>query len=561
MVRVQLMKALIFAITLFSPTLCGAVSQPNILLLVAEDLSPRIGAFGDPVAHTPNIDELARDGVRYRNTFSTAGVCAPSRAALITGVHQNALGAGHMRSHNWAKAKYMAVPPPEIKAFPELLRAAGYFTYVTAKLDYQFSGHLPGSGPFTIWDSESTSVLGTSWRDRGDERPFFGMYAFMETHESGLFPRCCWPRSLTQVFMGMLHTVMHWGTEKKVRPEQVSVPPYYPDTTTIRRDIAQQYNNSITMDRLVGEVLQQLEDDGLAESTIVIWTTDHGDGLPRAKRELYDSGIKVPMVIRWPEKFRPEGVAAGDVDERLISFVDIAPTILTMAGVEVPDFVQGRQFLTGEKRDPRKYVYAAADRMDEARDRQRAVRDAQFKYIRNDFTDRPGAKHLAFRDNLDSMRELWKLHATGMLDEVQSQWFENHPPEELYDTLGDPYEITNLARDPLYAGVLIRMRGALENWQERVIDFGAIPESELAATNWPNGERPTTAAPIFTTLPDGRTITVTASTPGASIGYRINGGQWMLYSGPIYLPPGSELSAKAVRYGWAESAESVLTVN
>lgn len=548
------------ALALLSSALCNAVERPNILLLVAEDLSPRIGAFGDSVAHTPNIDALAEQGIRYTNTYTTAGVCAPSRAALITGVHQNALGAGHMRSHNWSQADYKAVPPPEVKAFPELLRGAGYFTYANAKLDYQFSGTGPGSGPFTIWDKESFMTLGASWRDRYDDRPFFGMYAFMETHESGLFPRCCWPRSLSHAFMALMHTVKHWNTPELVRPEQVTVLPYYPDSPAIRRDIARQYNNSITMDRVVGEVLQQLEQDGLADNTIVIWTTDHGDGLPRAKRELYDSGIKVPMVIRWPARFRPEALLPGTVETRMISFVDLAPTILALAGVEIPDFIQGQQLVGKGKPRPRDYIFAAADRMDEQHDRQRAVRDKQYKYIRNDYTDRAGAKHLAFRDNLDSMQALWRLGDKGQLNATQRLWFDNHPPEELYDTLADPHEIKNLANDPGYAEVLQRMRAALKAWQQGVPDLGAMPEADFAAQSWPNNEQPRTADPELRFLERFGKVRINASTKGASIGYRVNDQAWQLYVSPIAVAADDTVTAKAVRYGWAESAEVTLRI-
>lgn len=548
------------ALALLSSALCNAVERPNILLLVAEDLSPRIGAFGDSVAHTPNIDALAEQGIRYTNTYTTAGVCAPSRAALITGVHQNALGAGHMRSHNWSQADYKAVPPPEVKAFPELLRGAGYFTYANAKLDYQFSGTGPGSGPFTIWDKESFMTLGASWRDRYDDRPFFGMYAFMETHESGLFPRCCWPRSLSHAFMALMHTVKHWNTPELVRPEQVTVLPYYPDSPAIRRDIARQYNNSITMDRVVGEVLQQLEQDGLADNTIVIWTTDHGDGLPRAKRELYDSGIKVPMVIRWPARFRPEALLPGTVETRMISFVDLAPTILALAGVEIPDFIQGQQLVGKGKPRPRDYIFAAADRMDEQHDRQRAVRDKQYKYIRNDYTDRAGAKHLAFRDNLDSMQALWRLGDKGQLNATQRLWFDNHPPEELYDTLADPHEIKNLANDPGYAEVLQRMRAALKAWQQGVPDLGAMPEADFAAQSWPNNEQPRTADPELRFLERFGKVRINASTKGASIGYRVNDQAWQLYVSPVAVAAGDTVTAKAVRYGWAESAEVTLRI-
>ena len=283
-----------------------AADRPNILLLMAEDLSTRIGAFGDRVAVTPHLDQLAREGVRYPNTFTTAGVCAPSRAAHIMGAHQNSFGGQHMRtsSSHWP-LQYRTVPPADMKAYPELLRQAGYFTFVTTKLDYQFSGTGPGSGPFTIWDLESRA--GFPLDEVPAEMPFFGFVTFMETHESGMFPRWSWPRNTTHLLLQVLHIYLNLGVDDVVGPEDVTVPPYLPDTAAVRRDIARHYNNIHTMDLRVGEILAGLEDAGLADNTIVIWTTDHGDGLPRGKRELFDSGIRVPMIIRWPEKYRPAG--------------------------------------------------------------------------------------------------------------------------------------------------------------------------------------------------------------------------------------------------------------
>ena len=447
----------------------------------------------------------------------------------------------------------MVVPPPEVKAFPELLRAAGYFTYVNKKLDYQFSGDAPGSGPFTIWDQRSRKTSGVSWRDRAGHKPFFGMYAFMATHEGGLFPRCCWPKSIMHLIMGTMHTFIHRKTELQIRPEQVSVPPYYPDTPAIRRDIAQQYNNIITMDRQVGEVLSQLEADGLAESTIVIWTTDHGDGLPRAKRELFDSGFKVPMVIYWPEQYRPMGVKPGGLDSRLVSFVDLAPTILKMARANVPGFVQGRDFVTPDS-VPRKYIYAARDRLDETRDRQRAVRDKRYKYIRNYYPELSGAQHLAFRDDLNSMNELWRLLEEGRLNSTQRLWFGPRQKEELYDTKNDPFETNNLAGKPEFEPVLKRMRVALSNWQRVVPDQGATDEAELAEKFWPSENQPTTSTPNVSLNSNSGEVTLTATTDKASLGYRINGGNWLLYTRPVTLLVGETLTAKSVRYGWEESA-------
>nr|MDJ0869567.1 sulfatase-like hydrolase/transferase [Myxococcota bacterium] len=277
---------------------------PNLLLLVAEDLGPRIGAFGDPVARTPNLDRLAAEGVRYPNTFATAGVCAPARAALITGVHQISIGAQHMRASSRPAGGYQSVPPPEVKAFPELLRAAGYHTFVTAKLDYQFSGIRTGSGPFTIWDAEDDAAL---WAGREAGQPFFGMLNFLETHESGLFlPLGHWPHSGMHLLVQLYRTWLFGlsGEDDPTPPEAVAVPPWLPDTPAVRADLARHYDNVRRMDAAVGAILARLEADGLADSTVVIWMTDHGDGLPRAKRELFDSGLRVPMIVRWPERLR-----------------------------------------------------------------------------------------------------------------------------------------------------------------------------------------------------------------------------------------------------------------
>jgi arylsulfatase A-like enzyme len=239
-----------------------------------------------------------------------------------------------------------------VKAYPELLRAAGYYTWTDRKLDYQFSGTMAGSGPFTIWDREGGDA--DDWRNRRPGQPFFGLVNFNITHESGVFPPLGhWPNSPTHLLMQVMRAAMLPSVEEgdPVSPSQVQVPPYYPDTGTVRADIARHYNNIAAMDRQVGEILAELEADGLADSTIVVWTTDHGDGLPRAKRDLFDAGIKVPMVIRWPEAYRPKGVAANGIDTRLISFIDFAPTLLRLAGVPLPSYLQGRDFVEAEPRE------------------------------------------------------------------------------------------------------------------------------------------------------------------------------------------------------------------
>jgi arylsulfatase A-like enzyme len=528
--------------------------RPNILVLRAEDMSARVGAFGDEVAVTPNIDQLAKEGVRYPNTFTAAGVCAPSRAAHITGMHQISFGGQHMRSSSGPLGAYKAVPPPEVKAYPELLRAGGYYTWTDHKLDYQFSGPMAGSGPFTIWNDEKDEG---HWRNRQSGQPFYGLVNFAITHESGVFtPLGTWPHSFTHLLMQVMRAVTLPSVEDNdpVRPDQIQVPPYYPDTGTVRADMARHYNNLAMMDRQVGEILDQLEADGLADSTIVIWTTDHGDGLPRAKRDLFDLGIKVPMIIRWPEAYRPEGVAANGIDTRLVSFIDFAPTILRLAGVSPPDYLQGQDFVEDE---PREYIYASRDRIDEIADRQRAVRDGRYKYIRSWYPEQPGGHHLDYRDNMDMMQELWTLLEAGELNVQQRQWFEAPGEERLFDLAADPLELNNLAADPVHRETLERMRGALADWQGRVEDWSEQSEADMLAGFRPDGETPVTAVPRLA-FRAGK-LHLSCATEGASIGYNVDGGAWQLYSGPVAVAAGAEVEAKAVRYGWDESEVAVKT--
>ncbi|MFP6640936.1 MAG: sulfatase [Myxococcota bacterium] len=529
--------------------------RPNILLLVAEDMSAKVGSFGDMVAVTPNIDRLAQEGTRYTGTFTASAVCAPSRAALVTGMHAISIGAQHMRASSRPEGAYLAVPPPEVKAFPELLRVAGYYTFTNGKLDYQFSGPLYGSGPTTIWDTEGGVEY---WRERTQEsQPFFGLINFEETHESGVF---------TQLFEGCPHSFMHLvmqlvrkalydvpSGKGSVGPGDVELPPYYPDTPTVRADLARHYKNIEVMDARVGQILAMLEADGLADSTIVIWTTDHGDGLPRAKRDLYDSGIKVPMVIRWPERHRPDSAPPGGVDERLISFVDLAPTILEWAGVPVPTYVQGKSFAWTDAKI-RDYVFASRDRIDEFDDRERAVRDGRYKYIRSWHPDLPNGHPSAFRDNMEMMRELWILRERGQLDPVQEIWFEPTGKERLYDTVEDPFEVHNLVRDPAYAATLERMREAYAAWRERVPDWSDESEAGMAERMWPRGEKPATAVPRFSRV--GERVEISSATEGASIRYRIGDGPWQVYGEPVNIPEGATLTAEAVRYGFEESKPS-----
>ena len=552
-VSVTLMFRQVLCLTcVFISHLAGAenAGRPNILLLMAEDMSSRVGVFGDSVARTPNLDALAAQGVRYANVFTTAGVCAPSRAAHILGMHQISTGTQHMRSSTHPGGSYYSVPPEGVKAYPELLRAAGYFTYTDNKLDYQFSSALPRSGPSTIWDMEGAAA--PDWGKRADGQPFFGFINFLVTHESGVFaPLGSMPQSATHFVMQLLRW---WRLDKAVpkitSPADVLVPPYYADTPTVRADLARHYDNIAYMDGEIGDILRQLEADGLVDSTIVIWTTDHGDGLPRSKRELYDAGIKVPMVIRWPEAFRPKGVEPGALDERLISFVDLGPTILSLAGVPVPAYQQGRNFASTEG-VPREFIYASRDRIDEVLDRQRAVRDQRYKYIRSWYPQQAGGHALKFRDNIDMVREMRALYEAGELNAAQSAWYEAPGEERLFDLEQDLFELNDVSSDPQYRGQLQRMRDEMNAWLDRVGDWSEESEDDMVVRFEPGGERQVTPAPTLS-ISDGRLV-ITPRAVGHSVEYRQNGGHWQLYSGPVRVTTTDTLQGRAVRYGWEES--------
>ena len=509
--------------------------QPNILWITVEDMSPRLGAYGDTLARTPNLDRFAGEGTRYTNAFSVSGVCAPSRSALISGMYPTSIGTHHMRTTHEAPGlpgPYLAVPPPQVKAFTEYLRAAGYYTSNNVKTDYQFGT------PVTAWDESSDAA---HWRNRQPGQPFFSVFNSTRTHESKV-----WPDS----------------TEERTTPAaSVTVPPYYPDTDVVREDIARHYDNIARMDTWVGEILAELEASGLADSTIVFFYSDHGDGLPRAKRWVYDSGLHVPLIIRWPEALRPEGYAPGVTENRLVSFIDFGPTVLSLADVPVPDYMQGKPFLGSQEAPPRDYIYAARDRHDEAYDRMRAVRDQQYKYIRNYMPETAYVQPIEYRDRMPTMQELLRLDSLGQLEGPQALWFrETRPEEELYDINADPWEVNSLADDSAYTDVLEQMRGALDAWIDEVGDMGATPEDEMVEAMWPGGEQPTTAPPVLITEEKDSTVHVeiTSPTDGASVAYTTDAGEdahWMLYTEPFEIAPGTTLRAKAIRYGYAESKE------
>ena len=528
----------------------------NVLWLVAEDLGPYIPPFGDSTIKTPHLSRLAAEGVRYNNVFSVSGVCSPSRAALATGMYPTSIGAHHMRTlYQQPAAKklgiinYEVVLPAEVKMVSEILRENGYYTSNNSKEDYQF---LPSQ---MSWDESS---IYAHWRNRPIEKPFYSMFSFMVTHESSIWNPIGKKHDL-DVFPPP-RTVKRWWKkfQNKFLPlidENLSVviPPYLPRTEKVVNDVRRMYSNISRMDDHVGNILTQLEEDGLLENTIIIWFTDHGGPLPRQKRLLYDAGLHVPMIVRYPNKLR-----AGEIDDRLISFVDFAPTLLSMMDIKPPEYMQGLAF-EGEYKnsEERKFIHAAADRFDETYDMIRAVRNKRFKYLKNFQPQTPYYLPLAYRENMASMQELLRLHQIDSLNKEQALWFrETKPIEELFDTYSDPHELNNLAEDPKFKGILSELRRECEMWMDNIKDMGHIPEQELINTFWPDKIQPLTANPMFH-IEDGK-LSITCQTKGASIGYKRlqdleEGLGWQIYKSPLDIDQETPILVIAHRIGFAPS--------
>ncbi len=443
MIRLILLTLLSGA-TLLANAQTDTLPPPNILWIVSEDNSPFIGAYGDTFAITPNIDRLATEGVLYENAFASAPVCAPARSTLITGMYANSLGTQHMRSAN--------AIPDFVKFFPRYLREAGYYCTNNAKEDYNTDGQEG------TWNESSRKA---TYQKRPDGKPFFSIFNFTTSHES----------SIHESINRLVHN-----------PEEVPIPPYHPRTEEMKHDWAQYYDQVTMMDAQVGKVLQDLEARGLADNTIVFYYSDHGGILGRSKRFLYESGLRVPLVVRFPEKYAHLAPSApGTRTDRVVSFVDFAPTVLSLAGVTVPDYMQGSAFLGEQEAAPSEYAFAFRGRMDEAYDMARSVRDKRFRYTRNYMPHRIYGQYLQYLWRAPSMASWQAAYEAGELNEAQSAFWESKPPEELYDVTTDPHNVRNLSDDPQYQADLERLRGAEAAWVRRIRDAGFLPEAEMMA--------------------------------------------------------------------------------
>ncbi|MFQ3592723.1 MAG: sulfatase-like hydrolase/transferase [Gemmataceae bacterium] len=443
--------------------LCGLLAaadsklppRPNILWLTCEDISPNLGCYGDKDAKTPNLDAFAKTGTRYTNAFSVSGVCAPSRSALIMGMYPSTLGSHFMRCK--------APLPAGVTTFTKYLREAGYYCTNNVKQDYNLA-----VTPKDAWDESSNKA---HWKNRPKDKPFFAVFNNTVTHESQI-------RASEE--QHKKNTAM-LTDEQRHDYKKVFLPPFHPNSVFARQDWARYHDLISAMDHWFGEKLKELDEAGLADDTIVFFFSDHGVGLPRGKRWLYDTGMRVPLIIRVGRRYadyRP--TKPGDETDRLVSFVDFGPTVLALAGVEIPETMQGQPFLGKVPPPEREAVYGIRDRMDERIDTTRAVRDKRFKYIRNYQWFRPWAQPIAYMEQMPTMKAYRSFAEKKALTREAALWMApTKPYEELYDVQADPFELKNLADDPRFLRELQRLRALHHRWYRETRDLGLIPESIL----------------------------------------------------------------------------------
>ncbi len=424
-----------------------AADRPNILWLTSEDHGPHMGCYGDAYATTPNVDALAAKGMLFKHAWSNAPVCAASRTTLIAGMYGPSTGGEHMRS--------MVPLPQGKKMYPQFLREAGYYCTNNSKEDYNLTK------PEGVWDKSSGNA---HWRDRKERQPFFAIFNETCSHESQLRKRP--------------HTAIH-------DPAKVRVPAYHPDTPEVRQDWAQYYDQVTLADASAGKRLEEIEEAGLAEDTIIFYYADHGSGMPRNKRWPNNSGLQVPMVVCFPAKWKhlaPKEYGAGVKSDRLVSFVDLAPTLLSLVGVQPPEWMQGHAFAGKFQAEPQPFVYGFRGRMDERIDCVRSVTDGRFVYVRNYMPHLSQAQHVSYQFQTPTTQVWRKLFDAGKTTPEQSIfWTVPKDPEELYDLQSDPDEVHNLAALPQHEETLAKLRKAQEDLALKIRDVGLLPEGEMHA--------------------------------------------------------------------------------
>lgn len=430
---------------------------PNILWVSSEDNGPHLGCYGDEYAVSPNIDALAARGLRYTRASSSAPVCAPARTTIISGVFPPATGAEHMRS--------MIPLPEEIRLFPAYLKELGYYTTNNSKEDYN---HPKGSD---VWDESGRKG---HWKNRGDGQPFFAVFNFTISHESKI------RNEISEDLQ--IHD-----------PSKAPVPAYHPDTPEVRKDWAQYYDRITEMDAQVGAALKELEEAGLAEDTIVFYWGDHGSGMPRNKRWPYNSGLHVPLIVHIPEKWKglaPDEYEVGGTSDRMVGFIDLAPTMLSLVGIEPKEWMDGKAFAGKFETKEPEYSFGFRGRMDERYDLVRTVMGPRYVYLRHYMPHRIYGQYIQYMFQTPTTRVWHDMFHAGELNEAQSHFWKKKPTEELYDLQTDPDEVNNLADSPEHQAILEKMRAAHVAWEKEIRDIGFLPEAEIHARSKQAGVTP-----------------------------------------------------------------------
>ena len=439
------MKTLLYTFLFSVLASLQASDLPNILWLTSEDNGPHLGCYGDDYADTPNLDALAAKGMIYTRAISNAPVCAPARTTIISGMYPTSTGAEHMRS--------MTQLPKRFKMYPVYLRELGYYCTNNSKEDY----NLEKDGQ--VWNEGGRKA---SWTNRPKkDQPFFAIHNFTVSHESQIRKRP--------------HQQIH-------DPSKVRVPDYHPDTPEVRQDWAQYYDKLTEMDKMVGEKLKLLEEQGLADDTIIFYYGDHGSGMPRSKRWPYFSGINVPLIVHVPEKWKhlaSSDYKIGGKSDRRIGFIDLAPTLLSIAGKKPPVHMQGHAFMGKHEATAQEYCYGFRGRMDERYDMVRSVVGERYIYIRNYMPHKPYGQHVSYMFQTPTTQVWKKMFDEGKLNQAQSHFWKTKPPEELYDLKKDRDEVNNLAKSKDHKEVLKAMRKAHLGHVNQIIDIGFLPEGEI----------------------------------------------------------------------------------
>jgi uncharacterized sulfatase len=463
------MRNWVWILVIFSGWATAESSRPNILWLSTEDISAHLGCYGDPDAITPNLDALAARGVRYSRAFTVAPVCAPNRSSIITGMYPASIGTHHMRSGGEGVERSIKPKlPPEIKPFPIYLRDAGYYCTNNSKRDYNFEETVE------IWDESSKRG---HWKNRpSKDTPFFAVFNYTDTHEGSI-------RSNPQQFAAKTKRLT---PDQRRDPSKLTIPPYHPDTPVVRDQWRNIHELITGMDYWVADHLKALEEAGLAENTIVVFWSDHGTGLPRHKRWVYDSGVHVPLIVYAPEKWQKKfDITPGTVVDDLVSSIDLGPSTLNLAGVEIPTHMQGQPFLGADLPEPREYVFGGRDRMDERYDMIRYVRNDRYKLIVNYMAHKPYLQYTNTAQKSPVHQEYQRLISIHALP-AGSNWViqERKPQFEFYDLESDPNEVNNLLvsmedTNDAQRRILTPLFRIQYEWMRRTGDMGIVPEAEL----------------------------------------------------------------------------------